>query len=131
VTGTFATIANPGDLVRGTNGDFYVSNQGSHVIEQLSPTGADLGMFASLGANQAVGLAFGADGDLYAAYRNTDTIEEFSPNGTDLGAFATTGVNTPTFIAFAAVPEPAAWALAAGGVTGVVAWLRRRRPARA
>jgi len=52
--------------------------------------GTDLGVFASTGLNEPLGLMFDSAGNLYAANRGNDTIEKFSATGADLGVFAHT-----------------------------------------
>jgi hypothetical protein len=65
------------------------------VVRKFSSTGQNLGIFASTGLINPIGLAFSASGHLFVA--NTDqgtgapfrnTIHEFSPTGEDLGTFA-------------------------------------------
>jgi len=62
----------------------------SDTIEQFAPDGTDLGVFASTGLNEPLGLMFDSAGNLYAANRGNDTIEKFSATGADLGVFAHT-----------------------------------------
>jgi len=69
------------------------------VIRKFSPSGVDLGVFASTGINLALGLAFDRNGNLYAANFGANTIEKFSPTGMDLGVFANLAFR-PTGIAF-------------------------------
>jgi hypothetical protein len=71
-------------------GNLYVSNNNSNTIEEFSPTGTDLGVFASVGLNQPHGMLF-SQGYLYVANRGNNTIEKFSSTGQDLGVFAYTG----------------------------------------
>ena len=73
-------------------GNLYVSNYNSSTIEQFSPTGVDLGVFASSpGVNLPHGLLFDNAGNLYVANNGNNTIEKFSSTGVDLGVFAHTG----------------------------------------
>jgi len=69
-------------------------------IREFSPTGVDLGDFASTGLNTPAGLAFDRGGNLYVSNRGDGTIRKFSPSGVDLGYFATTGMVTPVGLAF-------------------------------
>ena len=77
-------------------------------ILKLSPTGVDLGFFASDTASAFGGqaqlkgpwdLIFDGAGSLYASCTDTDTIEWFAPNGTYLGTFAS-GLNDPAGMTF-------------------------------
>ena len=83
------------------SGNLYVANLDANTIEKFSPTGRDLGAFAT-GLDGPVGLAFDSSGNLYAAnYHDTNgTIEKFSSTGTDLGVFASTGSQLTAGLAF-------------------------------
>ena len=94
-TGEF--VNGPYGLALDSSANLYVTTN-SNVIRKFGPNGADLGVFASTGINQAKGLAFDSKGNLYAANFGTNTIEKFGPNGTDLGVFA--NVIRPTGLAF-------------------------------
>jgi sugar lactone lactonase YvrE len=110
------------------SGNLYVANAETDTIEKFSPTGTDLGVFASTGNGTGPwGLAFDSSGDLYAVTMSGGKIEEFSPTGTDLGVFASTGLNTPGFIAIQQVPEPSTFILAGLGLLGALTLRRRRR----
>ena len=87
------------DLVAQT-GDLFVANQTINTIREFSPTGHDLGNFATTGLNGPTGLAFDKRGNLYVSNINGNTIRRFSPTGQDLGDFATTGLSSPRGIAF-------------------------------
>jgi DNA-binding beta-propeller fold protein YncE len=93
-----STVAVP---VRGPKRqDLLVANQTANTIREFSPSGEDLGYFATTGLNGPTGLAFDKDGNLYVSNINGNTIREFSPTGVDLGNFATTGLSSPRGIAF-------------------------------
>ena len=77
-----------------------VANQTANTIREFSPTGKDLGDFASTGLNGPTGLAVDKHGNLYVSNIDGNTIREFSPTGRDLGDFASTGLNTPAGLAF-------------------------------
>jgi DNA-binding beta-propeller fold protein YncE len=72
-------------------GNLYVSNYSGNTIEKFSPTGIDLGVFASTGLDEPLGIMFDREGNLYAANRGNNTIEKFSSTGADLGVFVHTG----------------------------------------
>ena len=80
--------------------NLFVANQTTNTIREFSPSGEDLGYFATTGLNGPTGLAFDKRGNLYVSNINGNTIREFSPSGDDLGYFATTGLNGPTGLAF-------------------------------
>ena len=94
-TGEF--VNGPYGLALDSSANLYVTTN-SNVIRKFSPSGVDLGVFASTGINFAMGLAFDSKGNLYAANFGTNTIEKFDPNGIDLGVFA--NVIRPTGLAF-------------------------------
>jgi sugar lactone lactonase YvrE len=77
-------------------GNLYVL--GSSAIHRISPTGVDLGTFASLPG--AEGMVFDATGNLYISSFTTNIIEKYSGSGTDMGTFASTGLNQPYGLAF-------------------------------
>jgi len=45
------------------HGNLYVSNRGDGTIRKFSPSGADLGYFATTGMTTPVGLAFSPEPD--------------------------------------------------------------------
>ena len=77
-----------------------MTNFGGNTVREFSPTGADLGDFASTGLNTPAGLVFDRDGNLYVSNRGDGTIRKFSRSGVDLGYFATTGMVTPVGLVF-------------------------------
>jgi sugar lactone lactonase YvrE len=95
---TSAFVNGPNGVALDASGNLYVSTN-SNVVRKFSPSGVDLGVFASTGINLALGLAFDRNGNLYAANFGANTIEEFSPTGMDLGVFANLAFR-PTGIAF-------------------------------
>jgi len=90
-------INGPEGVAIDSSGNLYVSTN-SNVIRQFAPNGIDLGVFASTGVNNAMGLAFDRSGNLFAANYGSNTIEEFAPDGTDMGVFKY--VIGPTGLAF-------------------------------
>lgn len=94
---TDAFVNGPNGIAVDASGNLYVTTN-QNTIEEFAPDGTDLGVFASTGLNNALGLAFDQAGNLYAANFAGNTVEKFSPVGADLGVFAR--VIRPTGIAF-------------------------------
>ena len=94
---TDAFVNGPNGVAVDASGNLYVSTN-QNTIEKFAPDGTDLGVFASTGLNNALGLAFDQAGNLYAANFGGNTIEKFSPAGVDLGVFGR--VVRPTGLAF-------------------------------
>jgi DNA-binding beta-propeller fold protein YncE len=53
--------------------NLYVTNSAVNAIRKFSPTGEDLGDFATAGLDVPVGLAFDTSGNLYVANRVDNT----------------------------------------------------------
>jgi hypothetical protein len=100
----------------------------SHVseIHKISPTGADLGVFANLSFGSS-NIVFDASGNLYVEDFPADglIIRKFGPDGADLGSFANPG---GYWLAISPVPEPSTFALAAVGIGLGILFKRRRSP---
>ncbi len=105
--GTFDVVGleEPSGLALDAQGHLYVTNfaegePGTGTIRRFSPTGEDLGYFAT-GFHGPTGLAFDPVGTLYVAVGRSDNgaIRQFSPTGEDLGNFVT-GLNYPIALAF-------------------------------
>ncbi len=94
---TNAFVNGPNGIALDVGGNLYVTTN-QNTIEKFAPDGTDLGVFASTGLNNALGLAFDRAGNLYAANFAGNTVEKFAPDGTDLGVFAS--VIRATGIAF-------------------------------
>ncbi len=62
-----------------SSGNLYVGNYSLSQVEKFSPTGVDLGTFASTGLDNPSGLAFDKAGNLYVANYANGTVEKFSP----------------------------------------------------
>src|SRR5271168_3376057 len=67
-------------------GDVYVADQLSNVVQHFSPTGTFLGEFGGYGSaagqfGPVGGLALDAAGDVYVVDSANDRIEKFSPTG--------------------------------------------------
>jgi sugar lactone lactonase YvrE len=84
-----------------TPGTLFVSYNSKNIIEAFSPTGVDLGIFASSGLNSPQGLVFDGQGNLYAV--NSGNIEKFSPLGADMGSLTRSGLSEPVQV----VPDAA------------------------
>ena len=94
---TTAFVNGPNGIALDASGNVYVSTN-NNTVEKFSPTGQDLGVFASLGLNFPLGLAFDRNGNLYIANFAGNTVRKVAPNGSDLGIFA--NVLQPTGLAF-------------------------------
>jgi sugar lactone lactonase YvrE len=112
-------------------GNLYVTNQNDGTIHKFSPTGADLGTFAT-GSGAPDGLAIDSAGNVYQSRYLDGTIHKYSPTGADLGTF-TSGIDGPYYLAFgpSPVPEPGGLTLMGLGLAGLFGyrWLRRRATA--
>jgi DNA-binding beta-propeller fold protein YncE len=95
-------LNNPLGLAFDTAGNLYVANELSNAVRRFSPTGVDLGDFASTGLFQPFGLAFDTTGNLYVSNFAFvgGSVRRFSPTGLDLGIFASAGLDRPEHIAF-------------------------------
>ena len=87
----------PRGLAFDSAGNLYVANYGSATIEKFTPSGVDLGLFAST-YSTGYGLAFDGSGNLYEALGNGQ-IEEFTPGGVG-SLIANTGYVPLTGLAF-------------------------------
>ena len=83
-------------------GNVYVATPGDNAIRKYSPTGSDLGVFATLGSSGVsgpTGLAFDSAGNLYASDPNDNSIKKFTSSGVG-SVFANTGLFYPIGLAF-------------------------------
>ena len=108
--GIFATAGmdHPEGLAFDKAGNLYVANNYGNTVREFSPTGQDLGNFAT-GAGPSP-LAFDTAGNLYLGLQGgsgnpANLIEKYSKTGTDLGAFASTGINGPAALAFSSAGD--------------------------
>jgi sugar lactone lactonase YvrE len=90
--GNFVTVAGVEGLAFDSSGNLYVSNNLTGIIQKYSPSGADLGPFAS---PATYGIAFDSLGNLWSSTGSSisgiNRIEKFSPTGEDLGGFGVPG----------------------------------------
>ncbi len=93
---TTAFVNGPIGVALDAQGNLYVSTNANR-IEKFSPTGVDLGTFATVGLNFPMGLAFDRAGNLYAANYAGNNVQKFTPAGVG-SVFA--GVIRPTGLAF-------------------------------
>ena len=93
---TDAFVNGPYGVALDGAGNLYVSTN-NNTIEKFSPTGVDLGVFASTGLNLPMGLAFDRSGNLYVANFAGNTVQKFTPAGVG-SVFA--NVIRPTGLAF-------------------------------
>ncbi|MEI7835437.1 MAG: PEP-CTERM sorting domain-containing protein, partial [Planctomycetota bacterium] len=107
-----------------TTGTLYAQTadaDGTYLIQKFSPTGTDLGAFAT-GLGGGADMALDSDGNLYVVDEHSGVIERFSATGVDLGVFVS-GLTRPMSIAIQ-VPEPATLLLL---TMGWLVMIRHRR----
>ncbi|HEY3830598.1 MAG TPA: NHL repeat-containing protein [Solirubrobacteraceae bacterium] len=78
------------------DGDLYVADQFSHLVQRFAPSGRFLGQWGSYGSGPGQlgavdGLAVDARGDVYVLDSSHDRIERFTPAGRLLGEWGTPG----------------------------------------
>ena len=76
-----------------------MANYTNDTVHRFSPTGFDLGDFATTGLNHPSDVAFDSQGNLYVTNYFGDNIEQFSPSGVDLGVFSASGLLNPNGLA--------------------------------
>ncbi len=86
----------PEALAFAPDGDLYVADQFSHVVQRFSPSGRFLGQWGSYGSGPGQfgavdGLAVAASGDVYVLDSTHARIERFSPSGRLLGEWGRPG----------------------------------------
>ncbi len=86
----------PEALAFAPDGDLYVADQFSHVVQRFSPAGRFLGQWGSDGSGPGQfgavdGLAVAANGDVYVLDSTHARIERFSPSGRLLGEWGRPG----------------------------------------
>jgi tripartite motif-containing protein 71 len=86
----------PEALAFAPDGDLYVGDQFSHVVQRFSPRGRFLGQWGSYGSGPGQlgavdGLAVSAGGDVYVLDSTHDRIERFSAAGRLLGEWGSPG----------------------------------------
>ncbi len=79
-------------------GNLYAADRYSNSIHMFSPTGDNLGDFAS-GLADPIGLAFDSSGNLYVANYTGNTVSVFDPSGDLIGTLAS-GLRGPAGLAF-------------------------------
>jgi DNA-binding beta-propeller fold protein YncE len=67
--------------------NLFVANSAADDVTFYAPDGTDLGVFASTGFANPLGMAFDSSGNVYVSNSFGDTIRKFAPDGTDLGDF--------------------------------------------
>jgi DNA-binding beta-propeller fold protein YncE len=80
------------------SGNLYAADRYSNSIHLFSPTGENLGDFAS-GLADPIGLAFDSSGNLFVANYTGNTISVFDPSG-DLIDTRSSGLHGPAGLAF-------------------------------
>ena len=155
--GDFTTIHEPRGLAFNSQGDLFVANSAINDIEEFSPLGVAMGVFATSGenVNNPDGIAFDSSGNLYVVNLSHDSaegasygyssIEQSSASGTLLNTFnvdtndATDGFNlkdggyvaieNDSGVPLLLVPEPSNAALLLLGAGSLIGFssVRRRR----
>jgi sugar lactone lactonase YvrE len=80
------------------SGNLYAPNNSTGAIVRISPTGADLGVFATLPG--AEGIAFDPIGNVYVSSYSGTVIEKYSASGADEGTFASIELSNIYGLAF-------------------------------
>ncbi len=111
LTGTLAPtggweLGQPSGIAVAPNGDVYVADMSNSVIDQFSPNGAYIGVFATSGLFSPGALAFGPDGNLYVSnFTSNGYITRYDSNGNPVDGTpfvpADTGLTYPQGLAFA------------------------------
>ncbi|HKO47343.1 MAG TPA: NHL repeat-containing protein [Polyangiaceae bacterium] len=84
--GTFAQgPSNPSGMALDRFQNVYVASLADNTVRRFSPSGQDLGVFASAGLSQPVALTFDPSGNLYVANNGDNSIAKFSAAGKALG----------------------------------------------
>jgi tripartite motif-containing protein 71 len=86
----------PEALAFAPDGDLYVADQFSHVVQRFSPAGRFVGQWGSYGSGPGQfgavdGLAVAANGDVYVLDSTHDRIERFTASGRLLGEWGRPG----------------------------------------
>ncbi len=86
----------PEALAFAPDGDLYVADQFSHVVQRFSPAGRFLGQWGSYGSGPGQfgavdGLAVDGRGDVYVLDSTHDRVERFTPSGRLLGEWGRPG----------------------------------------
>jgi DNA-binding beta-propeller fold protein YncE len=112
----------PEALAFAPDGDLYVADQFSHVVQRFSPSGRFLGQWGSYGSGLGQfgavdGLAVDARGDVYVLDSTGERIERFSASGRLLGAWGArgSGVGQFDFGAGQGPDKPPGGGIAVGG----------------
>ena len=95
--GAFKNAGGIGPMAFNDQGDLFTVT-GLDNVREFSPTGQDLGNFAT-GLANGVDLAFNNQGNLYVADHDTASVQIFSSTGQNLGKI-TNGLHSPGSLAF-------------------------------
>ena len=92
----------PEAIAVGPEGDVYVADQLSYVVQKFGPTGAFLGEWGSFGAGQGQfgpigGLATDAAGNVYVVDSSHDRVEKFASTGAFITSWGRRGTGLGEF----------------------------------
>lgn len=75
-------------------GNVYVLGASAGVVEKYSPTGTDLGVYASLNLNSPIAMAFDSGGNLFVSnFLGGGNVIKFGPGGAPSTIFGDAGTN--------------------------------------